>query len=180
GGGGEVLAPGRGREGSEMATAPADGVTAAETYAARLAAEDGVRYLDIPALLRMRDRLRQEAVYLIDVRTVEEYAAGHVPGFRWFPGGQAVQRSDEATVVKTCPIVFCCDAKARATLIASWYRQMGFEDVYAVDGGTKAWTASGRALDKGMPDDRPFGHDEERAKLSMLSPEALHGKPSSS
>ena len=29
--------------------------------------------------------------------------------------------------MKNCPIVFCCDGKARATLIASWYRQMGFE-----------------------------------------------------
>src|SRR5262245_7465224 len=177
---GEQLETGAGAERTELAAPSAEGVTAAETYAARLAAEDGVRYLDITALLRMRDRLRQEAVYLIDVRTVEEYADGHVPGFRWFPGGQAVQRSDEAVVVKNCPIVFCCDGKARATLIASWYRQMGFEDVYAVDGGTKAWIASGRALDQGMPDDRPFGHDEERAKLSMLSPEALHGKPPSS
>ena len=120
-----------------------EGVAAAEAYAARLAQEDGVRFLDIAALQAMLARREQETVYLIDVRTQEEYAAGHIPGFRWFPGGQAVQRSDDVAVVHNCPIVFACDRKARATLAASWYRQMGFDEVYAVDGGTAAWAASG-------------------------------------
>ena len=154
-----------------------EAVAAAEAYAARLAAEDGVRYLGMPALQGVMERRGKETVYLIDVRTAEEYAAGHIPGFRWFPGGQAVQRSDEAVVVKNGPIVFCCDGKARATVAASWYRQMGFEEVYAVDGGTTAWVASGRSLDKGMPDDRPFGHDDARAKVTLLSPAALHASP---
>ena len=154
-----------------------EAVAAAEAYAARLAAEDGVRYLDIPALLSAIERRGRETVYLIDVRTAEEYAAGHIPGFRWFPGGQAVQRSDEAVVVKNGMIVFCCDGKARATVTASWYRQMGFGDVYAVDGGTTAWTAAGRSLDRGMPDDRPFGLDEARAKLTALAPAELHASP---
>src|SRR5262249_8204165 len=110
--------------------APApEGLAAAEAYAARAAAEDGVRSVDITALDRIIERKARESVYLIDVRTSEEYAAGHIPGFRWFPGGQAVQRSDDAAVVKHCPIVFCCDGKARATLTASWYRQMGFDEV---------------------------------------------------
>ena len=154
-----------------------EAVAAAEAYAARLAAEDGVRYLDIPALHAVMERRGSETVYLIDVRTAEEYAAGHIPGFRWFPGGQAVQRSDEAVVVKNSPIVFCCDGKARATVTASWYRQMGSEDVYAVDGGTTAWRASGRTLETGMPDDRPFGQDEARAKVALLSPAELHASP---
>jgi rhodanese-related sulfurtransferase len=80
-------------------------------------------------------------------------------------------------VVKHSPIVFCCDGKARATVTASWYRQMGFEDVYAVDGGTTAWMASGRTLEKGMPDDRPFGQDEARARVALLSPAELHASP---
>src|SRR5712692_3771831 len=125
-----------------------EGVAAAEAYAARLAQEDQVRSLDMASLQTMLARREQETVYLIDVRTQAEYVAGHIPGFRWFPGGQAVQRSDEAVVVKNCPIVFCCDRKARATLIASWYRQMGFQDVYAMDGGTTVWAAGGRSLDR--------------------------------
>ena len=69
---------------------------------------------------------------------------GHIPGFRWFPGGQAVQRADEVAVVQNAPIVFCCDGRARAAFTASWYRQLGFEEVYAIHGGTSAWVEAGR------------------------------------
>jgi rhodanese-related sulfurtransferase len=161
----------------ELPEPSAEGVAAAEAYAARLAAEDGVRHLDVTALTSLLGRRRVETVYCIDVRTIEEYAAGHIPGFRWFPGGQAVQRSDEVAVVKHCPIVFACDKKARATLIASWYRQMGHEEVYAVDGGTTAWLASGRALEAGVPDERPVGHDEARGKVKVIAPAELHASP---
>jgi rhodanese-related sulfurtransferase len=150
------------------------GVAAAESYAARCAAEDGVRALDIPALQAMSARREREPVYLVDVRTAEEYAAGHIPGFRWFPGGQAVQRSDDVAVVKNCPIVFACDRHARAQLVASWYRQMGFDEVYAVAGGTSAWQAQGLALEPGLTDPPPFGlHDAQQA-VRLVSPQAWH------
>jgi rhodanese-related sulfurtransferase len=154
-----------------------EAVAAAEEYAAKLAAEDGVRYLDIPALQGMMERRNQGTVYLVDVRTAEEYAAGHIPGFRWFPGGQAVQRSDDVVVVKNCPVVFACDRKARATYAASWYRQMGFQEVYAVDGGTTAWAASGRALEKGMPEELPAGYAAARATVKFVSPQELDASP---
>lgn len=158
----------------------AEAVAAAEAYAAKLAAEDGVRYLDVSGLTGLMARARTETVYLIDVRTREEYAAGHIPGFRWFPGGQAVQRSDDAAPVKGATIVFACDGKARATVTASWYRQMGLREVYAVDGGTRAWTASGRALEPGAPDERPIGYDQARAGAKLVSAQALKASPTPS
>ena len=128
----------------------AEGRAAAEAYADRCAVEDGVRFLDVAGLDVMADRSVTESIYFIDVRTSEEYDRGRIPGFRWFPGGQCVQRSDDVAVVKNAPIVFCCDGKARATLTASWFRQLGHEEVYAVDGGTEAWVAEGRPLESGM------------------------------
>src|SRR5439155_22406134 len=160
----------------QLAEPSAEGVAAAEAYAARLATEDGVSFLDVAGLARMMDRRQKEPVYLVDVRTKEEYAAGHIAGFRWFPGGQAVQRSGEVAVAKNCSIVFVCDRKARATLTASWYRQMGFRDVHAVDGGTAAWVASGRPLEKGAADALPASYDTARAKVQPISAAAL--KPS--
>jgi rhodanese-related sulfurtransferase len=155
-----------------------EAVAAAEAYAARLAAEDGVRYLDVSGLAGMMARARRETVYFIDVRTREEYTAGHLSGFRWFPGGQAVQRSDDVAVVKHATFVFACDGKARATVIASWYRQMGFREVYAVDGGTRAWTAGGGSLEKGAPDERPVGYDAAVATTRLVAPAALNASPS--
>jgi rhodanese-related sulfurtransferase len=155
----------------------AEGIAAAEAYAAKVAAEDGVRYLDLAALQALMQKSRQASVYLIDVRTREEYERGHIPGFRWFPGGQAVQRSDDVAVVKNSAIVFCCDGKARATLTASWYRQMGHQEVYAVDGGTTAWTANGLALEQGLPPELPVGYDDAARQVKQLSPRDLHVSP---
>ncbi len=50
-----------------------------------------------------------ENVYVFDVRTAEEYAAGHLPGATWAPGGQAVQAIDEYVAVRGAQIVFVCD-----------------------------------------------------------------------
>ncbi len=126
------------------------GRAAAEAYADRCAAEDGVRFLDIAGLDAMANRSVTESMYFIDVRTSEEYDRGRIPGFRWFPGGQCVQRSDDVAVVKNAPLVFCCDGRARAALTASWFRQLGHQEVYALNGGTRAWAAAGRPLESGM------------------------------
>jgi rhodanese-related sulfurtransferase len=139
-----------------------------------LADEDGVRFLDIPALQAMMARREEGTLYFVDVRTAAEYAGGHIPGFRWFPGGQAVQRCDDVAVVKPCPIIFACDGKARATCTASWYRQIGFAEVYVVDGGTAAWSDSGLALEQGGEDAAPVGLAAAQAKIRLVTPQALH------
>ena len=146
-----------------------EGIAAAEAYADRIAAEDGVRYLDADGLRALMARRSDETVYLVDVRTSAEYADGHIPGFRWFAGGQAVQRSDEVAVVKNCPIVFCCDGRARATITASWYRQMGHEQVYAMRGGISEWQRAGHSLEQGHSQPQPLGLDEARGKVRALA-----------
>ncbi len=157
----------------ELPEPSAQGLAAAEAYAERLATEDGVRYVDIPTLQAMLDKREQEVAYFVDVRTIEEYEQGHIPGFRWFPGGQVVQRSDDVVAVKHGSIVFACDRKARAALVASWYRQFGFAQVYAVQGGTAAWAAAGLALEQGSEVPTPFGLAQAREQVQLLSPQAL-------
>ena len=150
-----------------------EGLAVAEAYAARLAEEDGVRYLDVDTVQPMLDEREEKTCYFVDVRTTQEYSEGHIPGFRWFPGGQVVQRSDDVLVVKNCPVVFSCDGRARATFIASWYRQFGFEEVYAVDGGCTAWSKSGRQLETGSGEVAPNGLEEARSQVTLVSPQEL-------
>src|SRR5262245_60628751 len=171
---------------------PPAGLAAAEAFAARVAAEDGVRLLTIPALQGIVARAGRENVYLIDVRTEEEYAQGHIPGFQWSPGGQAVQRSDDLVAVKNGRVVFTCDGRVRATVAASWYRQMGLPNVYVVDGGTQAWVASGLTLaqsktqeeaggyDEGLLDDLPSGYEPARRQVATITPQALQAQQQSS
>ena len=153
------------------------GRAAAEAYAQRCAEEDGVRYTDVAGLDALVDRSQSESVYFIDVRTAEEYDQGRIPGFRWFPGGQCVQRSDDVAVVKNAPIVFCCDGKARATLTASWYRQLGYQEVYALDGGTGAWAAAGRPLESGFSVGALFDGSISGAGESELLADARRSVP---
>ena len=162
--------------GSDLVDLPepsTEGLAAAEVFAERLAAEDGVRYLDVAGLRDMMEKGKGQSVYFVDVRTEEEYNRGHIPGFRWFPGGQAVQRSDEVEVVKNSTVIFACDGKARATYAASWFRQMDHKEVYVVDGGTAAWTAIGLELELGMAEPVPFGLAQAREKVRLLSSQQL-------
>lgn len=143
----------------------------AEAFAAAVAAQDGVRLVN-PAWLA--DRLgRGGNLYLIDVRTQQEYEAGHVPGFQWVPGGQAVQRAEDYVGVPAGDIVFCCDGRARAAVTGGWYRQMGYPNVYVLDGGVTAWAAAGRPLEAGPTPEAVFGLEEARRRARPLTPAEL-------
>jgi predicted metal-dependent enzyme (double-stranded beta helix superfamily)/rhodanese-related sulfurtransferase len=71
--------------------------------------------------------------YFFDVRTPEEYAAGHVAGARSAPGGQLVQETDHQAAVRGARLVLCDNDGARANMSASWLAQMGW-DVHVLDG----------------------------------------------
>jgi rhodanese-related sulfurtransferase len=73
-------------------------------------------------------------LYRFDVRTAEEYAAGHIPGFRHYPGGQLVQETDVAAPVRGARILLADDLGPRAEMTASWLAQMGW-DVTVLEGG---------------------------------------------
>jgi rhodanese-related sulfurtransferase len=163
----------RGGDRVDLPSPSAHGRAAAETFAAQVAAEDGVRMLTVPELDALMARAATETVYLIDVRTREEYMAGHIPGFAWFPGGQAVQRADDVVAVRTGIVVFCCDGTARAAVTASWYRQMGFANVDAVAGGTSAWAAMGRPLASGADEPVEPLVAEARTRVRQISPAEL-------
>jgi rhodanese-related sulfurtransferase len=153
-----------------------EGRAAAEAFAARIAAEDGVRMLTVPELQKVMGRAGAESVYLIDVRTREEFVAGHIPGFWWMPGGQAVQRADDTVAVRAGTIVFCCDGTVRASVTASWYRQMGFTEVFAVTGGTSAWTAAGLPLTPGQDEAVEPLVAEARARVPAIAAADLAGQ----
>jgi rhodanese-related sulfurtransferase len=72
-------------------------------------------------------------VYRFDVRTPEEYEAGHVPGFRHAPGGQLVQETDMFVPVRGARVILADSDGVRANMTASWLAQMNVE-TYVVDG----------------------------------------------
>lgn len=73
-------------------------------------------------------------LYRFDVRPAEDFAAGHIRGFRHYPGGQLVQEIDMAAPVRGARILLADDLGVRANMTASWLAQMAFE-VYVLEGG---------------------------------------------
>lgn len=71
-------------------------------------------------------------LYLFDVRTAEEFRAGHLPGARHVAGGQLVQETDHYATVRGGRIVLLDDDGVRANMAASWLAQMKWE-VYVAD-----------------------------------------------
>ena len=82
-------------------------------------------------------------LYRFDVRDAEEYTAGHIAGFRHYPGGQLVQEIDMAAPVRGARIVLADDLSIRADMTASWLAQMGWE-TYVLDGGYDGALEAGR------------------------------------
>jgi rhodanese-related sulfurtransferase len=85
---------------------------------------------EVRALLAQTGR----TLYRFDVRETEEYAAGHIAGFRHYAGGQLVQEIDMAAPVRGARILLTDNMGVRADMTASWLAQMGWE-VLVLDGG---------------------------------------------
>jgi hydroxyacylglutathione hydrolase len=84
-----------------------------------------------------------EAV-VVDVREVEEYNHGHVPGALSLPQAELASRLDE--LPRDRPIYAICQGGFRSLRAAQFLKQVGFERVVSVGGGTEAWTTGGRPL----------------------------------
>jgi rhodanese-related sulfurtransferase len=129
----------------------------------------GVRRLgmeDFAALQAQTGR----TLYCFDVRDAEEYAAGHLKGFRHYAGGQLVQEIDMAAAVRGARIVLSDDKSIRADMTASWLAQMGWE-VYVLDGDYDGELETGAPIVLPKPDPahryrRPYeGTDASGAKM---------------
>jgi rhodanese-related sulfurtransferase len=117
------LEAGQARRAPEVAAASARTARAA---ALAVAMKAGVRRIDSGELRSLADGGRR-TVYRFDVRTPEEYAAGHPAGFRPAPGGQLVQETDWFAPVRGALVVLADDDGGRAAMTGSWLAQMGWQ-----------------------------------------------------
>lgn len=126
----------RGRE--AHAPDPTDSSRAwSEAAAAEVGRRFGVESIDVVQLERWKaDPSR--TTYVLDVRTVEEFEAGHRADSSHAAGGQLVQATDEYVATRNARIVLVDDTGVRATMTASWLRQLGWNDAVVLGGGGAA------------------------------------------
>lgn len=104
----------------------------AHARAAAVAARAGVQRIDAGKLAAFEDEGRAglRTLYRFDVRTRAEFEAGHLPGWRWAPGGQLVQATDEYAATRHARIVLADWDGVRALTTAAWLAQLGAHEVF--------------------------------------------------
>ena len=102
--------------------------------AARVAKKYGVKTVSADTVAQWRNEGDQRTLYLLDVRSPQEFSAGHAEGFQSAPGGQLVQATDVYVGTYNARIVVADDTGVRATMTAHWLIQMGWPDVCVLEG----------------------------------------------
>ncbi len=84
-----------------------------------------------------------EGAFLLDVREMDEWTAGHAPDAVHIPLGQLQQRVGEVPTEGTVYVV--CRVGGRSAQATAWLNQMGRQAVN-IGGGMQAWMAAGRPM----------------------------------
>ena len=113
----------------------AHGLRSAAGTALRVAARCGIARIDMRTLRSWRAEAAQRSLYVLDVRSPEEFEAGHLRGARPAPGGQLVQETDSHMATWGARVVLVDDNGVRATMTAAWLKQMGWLDVAVLAAG---------------------------------------------
>jgi rhodanese-related sulfurtransferase len=121
------------RGATKVASEPTpEGRVKARAAAEQVAKRFAVKFTNSAQLSRWRDDPAR-TLYILDVRTREEFERSHVAGSRHAPGGQLVQASDEYVGVRNARVVLVDPEQVRAIMTASWLNQMGWGEVYVLE-----------------------------------------------
>ena len=121
------------RGSKRVAPAPSErGKARAREIAEAVAARFQVQFTSAQEVRRWQSD-GSRTLYLLDVRTREEFERSHVAGSRHAPGGQLVQASDEYVAVPNARVVLIDPERVRAVMTASWLNQMGWSEVRVLE-----------------------------------------------
>ncbi len=88
-------------------------------------------------------------VFILDVRTSQEYLEIRLEGARLIPIDQFVRRMGE--VPKDGPVLVYCAVGSRSSQVAGYLARQGYDAVYNMYGGVYAWKLRGYPVVQGMP-----------------------------
>jgi len=109
---------------------------AAKASGARLRKRFDLQFIDRAALAKFQQEAAEgrRSLYLLDVRSQDEYKAGHFPGSRWSAGGQLVQQVGEWVATQNSRIVLIDSPDSvRASITASWLAQINWAEVFVLE-----------------------------------------------
>lgn len=93
-------------------------------------------------------KINREDALVVDVRTQDEFARGHIVGARHIPVADLERRLPELEKNKSKPMILCCQTGARSASALATLRKAGFEKVYNLRGGLQEWERAGQPVSR--------------------------------
>ena len=103
-----------------------DTLNASRMRAAEVGKKFDIKQVDLATLSEWQGE-ENRTTYVFDIRTKEEFLAGHLPASVHAPGGQLVQATDKYVGARGARIVLIDDTGLRAMNTSIWLHQMGHE-----------------------------------------------------
>jgi phage shock protein E len=87
--------------------------------------------------------LSSKWIHVIDVRTPEEYAGGHIGGAANINRNSADFKEMINKLDKNAAYLVYCSTGVRSAAASAIMEELGFKDIYNMTGGFSAWQAAG-------------------------------------
>ena len=101
-----------------------------------------VNSLEATQLINRRDAL------VLDVRSADEFARGHILNARGIPLNELEARLADLERYKQKPVIVVCESGTRSGAGVALLRRSGFGEVFNLSGGLAAWQQAGLPVEK--------------------------------
>lgn len=95
-----------------------------------------------------REFIKTDQPLILDVRTTQEYAAGHLPGAVHIPLHQLEKRYSEVAQFRDRPVLIYCATGNRSTVAAKILIDKGFERISNLRHGIADWVRKNHPVEK--------------------------------
>ncbi|BFT31304.1 hypothetical protein D210916BOD24_24800 [Alteromonas sp. D210916BOD_24] len=94
------------------------------------------------------ERVANKEWLLLDVRSTEEFAQGHIPGAMNIPFDEIDHYLAELDTHKGKPIIIYCRSGRRARIAMKVLADLNFPDVMHLEGDVEGWSEAGLPLER--------------------------------
>jgi rhodanese-related sulfurtransferase len=98
--------------------------------------------------LQVTQLMNRGKTTVVDVRSADEFAGGHLRDAKNIPLADLGNRIGELEKSKNRTVVVVCQSGARSEKAVRQLAAAGFADVWSLDGGVAAWQAAGLPVTK--------------------------------
>lgn len=96
-----------------------------------------IKRIDVHELKNKMDNNPQLCV--IDVREPEEWQEFHIPGALHIPKGQIAEHINSVVQDEKTPLYLYCRGGVRSLYAAQQLADLGYQELYSIDGGIMDW-----------------------------------------